>query len=259
MQVDRGALREGRLVRWNQQKGFGFIRPSDGGKDVFVHITSLAGQNTPQIGSVWVFSAANDPNGRGLRVVKAVPATDQAGGHRDEPAAVSSPRVDQRRTGPAARQSSGHRARQREPDRTERRSKRSAARKDQTLVPLTLGWRTWMVASAALFCLIGAATTFGSTGWMLAVYPLMSLVAYFMYAQDKLIAIRGGWRIPESSLHMVELLGGWPGAYMAQQTMRHKTVKQPYQAIYWIIVASHVAFWGVWMVNPEILLDLIPS
>jgi len=257
MQVDRGALREGRLVRWNQEKGFGFIRPSDGGKDVFVHITSLAGQHTPQIGSVWVFSAANDPNGRGLRVLKAVPATDQAGGHRNKTAPTSSPRDARRRTGPAARQSSGHSSRQRESERTQRPSKRSAARRDQTLVPLTLGWRTWMVAGAALFCLIGAATTFGSTGWMLAVYPLMSLVAYFMYAQDKLIAIRGGWRVPESSLHLVELLGGWPGAYVAQQTMRHKTVKVSYQTTYWAIVVLHVAVWGLWMVHPQILLDVL--
>ncbi|WP_207148041.1 DUF1294 domain-containing protein, partial [Thiohalocapsa halophila] len=93
----------------------------------------------------------------------------------------------------------------------ERKPALTPRRRDQTLRPLPLDWRTGLVASATLFCL-AAASRFGITGWLLAVYPLMSLVAYLMYARDKLAAIRRTWRVPESSLHLAELCGGWPGA-----------------------------------------------
>ena len=41
--------------------------------------------------------------------------------------------------------------------------------------------------------------------------------------------------------------------------MRHKTVKQPYQAIYWLIVLLHVAVAALWLLVPGVVLDLIPS
>ncbi|NJO56071.1 MAG: DUF1294 domain-containing protein [Rhodospirillales bacterium] len=82
-------------------------------------------------------------------------------------------------------------------------------------------------------------------------YPVFSSLAFLMYARDKLRAIQGNWRIPESSLHVVEMAGGWPGAYIAQQMMRHKTVKASYQVNFWLIVSFHVGFWILWMVSPE--------
>ncbi|WP_446731087.1 DUF1294 domain-containing protein [Pseudomonas sp. CFBP 13727] len=78
---------------------------------------------------------------------------------------------------------------------------------------------------------------------LLAVYALMSLLAVGLYWHDKRRATVQGQRIPERLLHGVELLGGWPGALLAQQLFRHKTRKVSYQLVFWLIVALHQAFW----------------
>jgi CspA family cold shock protein len=50
-------------VKWfNSQKGFGFIQPEDGGKDVFVHISAVerAGMNTLNEGQKVSFDVVAD-------------------------------------------------------------------------------------------------------------------------------------------------------------------------------------------------------
>lgn len=65
---------------------------------------------------------------------------------------------------------------------------------------------------------------------------IVSAITYGMYAHDKGRAMTAGWRIPESSLHLAELLGGWPGALLAQRRLRHKCSKTSYQFVFWCIV-----------------------
>lgn len=78
---------------------------------------------------------------------------------------------------------------------------------------------------------------------VLAVYALMSLLTAGLYWHDKRRATVQGQRTPEKLLHAAELLGGWPGALIAQQLFRHKTRKIAYQLVFWLIVALHQAFW----------------
>jgi uncharacterized membrane protein YsdA (DUF1294 family) len=40
---------------------------------------------------------------------------------------------------------------------------------------------------------------------------------------------------------MLGLFGGWPGAVLAQQWLRHKTVKQPFRQMFWLTVALNIA------------------
>jgi uncharacterized membrane protein YsdA (DUF1294 family) len=77
--------------------------------------------------------------------------------------------------------------------------------------------------------------------WPLLVGPpvVVSIFAYFLYRSDKRRAEAGARRIPETTLHLIEFWGGWPGAFLAQRQFRHKISKLSYQISFWIIVAIH--------------------
>ena len=76
-------------------------------------------------------------------------------------------------------------------------------------------------------------------------YLAMSAIAFGAYALDKRAARCQGGRTPEMTLHLLELLGGWPGALLAQRVLRHKNAKASYQIVFWLIGALHVAGWVV--------------
>ena len=87
---------------------------------------------------------------------------------------------------------------------------------------------------------------------ILAVYLLLSVITIGALAVDKRAAIAGRRRVPERSLHMLELLGGWPGSLIAQRRLHHKTRKRSYQIVVIAIIALHVLGWiavGAWMLR----------
>ena len=75
--------------------------------------------------------------------------------------------------------------------------------------------------------------------WLLASYGLLSAIAFLLYRADKSAAEQGRWRTPESTLHLIALSGGWPGALLARQVFRHKTIKQPFRTIFWATVIAN--------------------
>ena len=85
------------------------------------------------------------------------------------------------------------------------------------------------------------------TAFILAAYVLMSAVALGLYFLDKQRAGRGEWRISEETLHWTELLGGWPGAFLAQRVFRHKRRQARYMAVFWTIVGAHAFAWAWWL------------
>ena len=94
-----------------------------------------------------------------------------------------------------------------------------------------------------------AAVAGGAIPLILAgIYLLLSALSYLMYWMDKSAAQGNRQRTPENTLHLIDLLGGWPGALIAQKHFRHKTIKQPFQAIFWgtVILNLAAAGWLVW-------------
>ena len=78
-----------------------------------------------------------------------------------------------------------------------------------------------------------------------AVYLCMvvatSGASFVVYGFDKQRAAVGGRRVPERTLHLLAVVGGWPGALAGQRYFRHKTRKVPFLIVFWTLVVLHVA------------------
>jgi len=81
-----------------------------------------------------------------------------------------------------------------------------------------------------------------------AVYVIASVAAGIAYGLDKSAARRGTWRTPEKTLHVLALLGGWPGALVAQRIFRHKSRKVSFRLAFWATVALNCGAlaWLLW-------------
>ena len=77
---------------------------------------------------------------------------------------------------------------------------------------------------------------------VIATYGVVSILTFLIYWFDKSAARQGQWRTKESSLLLLGLAGGWPGAVVAQRVLRHKSRKQSFQMAFWgTVVMNSVA------------------
>jgi CspA family cold shock protein len=51
----------GKIKMFNDDKGFGFIKPADGGDDVFFHVSALRGGDEITVGKAVTFEIGVDP------------------------------------------------------------------------------------------------------------------------------------------------------------------------------------------------------
>lgn len=178
--------RVGKIAKWDDERGYGFITPHEGGRQVFFHISSLAkGLKRPLGGEVVSYELAYDENDRPQALYVAYIGV----------AASSSEKV--------------------------------------ALSPAAL-------AAGAVGLVVVLITLQRTPSYALA-YPVMSVLSFINYAADKSAANKADWRISERALLLVDLLCGWPGGLLAQQTLRHKTRKASFQVMFWVTVVANVA------------------
>ncbi|MET6677888.1 DUF1294 domain-containing protein [Citrobacter amalonaticus] len=89
--------------------------------------------------------------------------------------------------------------------------------------------------------------TFMAIGSFFASHPfviwllLVNILTLVIYGADKIAARKAWRRVPEFTLLVVGVVGGWPGAIVGQQLFRHKTQKQPFKTYFIVSVILSIS------------------
>jgi uncharacterized membrane protein YsdA (DUF1294 family)/cold shock CspA family protein len=189
---------KGKVISWNENKAFGFIKPIGGGDHIFIHKSALSNRKrSPQINDVITFSIIKDNQGRSC--------ADEA-------------------------TFSG-----------EKLKKNQANSINKFLIYLSVVFLIFIAIAYSLNKLPQK---------LVLVYFGASIITFFTYALDKSKAQSGSWRTPESTLHMFALFGGWPGAALAQQILRHKSQKKEFRTSFWFTVIVNCGAL-IWLFTPS--------
>lgn len=86
-----------------------------------------------------------------------------------------------------------------------------------------------------------AALMWHMPAWVGVGYLVVSITCFLAYGLDKSAARSQSRRTPERTLLLLGLAGGWPGALLAQQWLRHKTAKASFQLKFWVTVLLNSA------------------
>lgn len=197
----------GTLKIWNDERGFGFLEPTQGGPEIFVHIKAFPlSTSRPFVGQVLTYEIETSPDGKKKARAVQFPL-------RGKPR----PKVETN---------------------THWTLPRALA------IPIFIGIYIYVVMR------------WGFSPPVLLIYLGLSIFAFLIYAFDKSAAMSRRWRTSEDTLLLISLAGGWPGALLAQQLMRHKTIKQSFINSFWITVLLNVGAFVIWHAGPRQLAQL---
>lgn len=115
------------------------------------------------------------------------------------------------------------------------------ARSAQDKSPAQWGTASYFAILLFLVVFALAALFWRVPGWVALAYLALSVSCFSAYAIDKSAAVAGRRRIAESTLIFLGLVGGWPGAIVAQQLLRHKSIKAEFRSAFWGSVVVNVA------------------
>ena len=204
-------LRNGQLIKWRDDRGFGFIQSVDGGQDVFLHISEIKDSNRrPQIGDT-IYYYVVTKNGK-VCASNAFILGERNKGKSSFLNQKSSSNVSS--------------------------SFPFIGMLVISILPLIgsihFAWKT-------------AAILPPTNLLPLILYAGISRITFTLYVDDKYRAEQGKWRTSEATLHLFELMGGWLGGFIAQQKLHHKSRKKSYQVEFWAIVIIHQIGWLTWL------------
>jgi len=85
------------------------------------------------------------------------------------------------------------------------------------------------------------------TGWPVGWFAGINLATYPVWWIDKRQSRRQRNRVPESTLHLLSLVGGGIAAVLAMRTLRHKTMKPAFRYGHPLLAALGLAAFGYWL------------
>lgn len=207
----------GTVVFWRDDKGFGFVLCQQDQQKYFFHIRDKAsgtanGAARPLAGDKLSFTLGKDRRGRPVADNWLLSATSA---EREKP--------------------SSH-------------NQTNQAQNAEQIVQASqfaLFFRLTFLAAVIIALLYGK---------LIFILPLLyaeaSLMTYWLYKTDKEAAIAGhGNRLAEESLQLFALIGGWPGAYVAQRTLAHKRSKLSFRREFGFVIIGN-AMLVSWLLSP---------